>query len=201
VQAGLLDQRVPRVFDSDHRPGFSLTERPRGWDELLAVTDYQPLWPLRYAIEARVLRESLLDLEPAIEHVGSTAVPATPARPIIDIALGLRSTARVAEIEERLQNIGYLPASSTPACDRLFVRRVRGVRTHQVLLVDAGGGRWRALLAFCDRLRADGALAARYAQLKGDGGALDATGCLAYRAAKWAFIESVLAGADLASAA
>jgi GrpB-like predicted nucleotidyltransferase (UPF0157 family) len=188
---------VHRVFDGDQRPGFSLADRPAGWDETVTISAYQPSWPIRYAIELRVLREALSDLQPQIEHVGSTAVATMAARPIVDIALGLRRPSQIAAFRERLRNFGYLTAEPGPAaCERLFVRRERGVRTHHLLLVEAGGRQWHALLAFRDTLLADAALAARYRQLKGRFNRTDPATVQAYREAKTEFIRRALAAAD-----
>lgn len=181
-----------RVFDRPHQCGFTLNERSRGWDESVALTEYQPLWPVRFAIEARVLREALHPLQPEIAHVGSTAVPGLAARPIIDIALSLPRPTRITAFVERLHNFGYLPIEAGPCSSPTFVRRERGVRTHQVMLVDAGGAAWYTLLALRDRLRSEPDMAIEYARLKRPLATHPAIALPAYRQAKAAFARRVL---------
>jgi GrpB-like predicted nucleotidyltransferase (UPF0157 family) len=183
---------MQRVFDGIHFPRFGLNDRARGWDDTVPIIAYQPWWPIRFAIEARVLAESLQSLAPQIEHVGGTAVPGLVARPIIDIALAVQRPRLIGVFTERLRNFGFLIADSAiPGVERTLVRRERGVRTHHVLLVAAGGSAWRALLAFRERLRADSALAEAYADLKRRLGGLSLLSAQPYREAKAAFIDRV----------
>ncbi len=181
-----------RVFDGHYRHGFTLNDRSRGWDETVSVTGYQSLWPLRFAAELRVLREALQPLAPQIEHVGSTAVPGLAARPIIDIALALDQPSLIAPFSERLRNFGYQPDAPGFEEQATFVRRERGVRTHHVQVVAAGGPAWQALLAFRDRLRAQPALAFDFAQLKAPLVGRHSPTPPAYREAKAAFVRRVL---------
>lgn len=195
-------RRVQRVFEGDFGRGFSLTERARGWDEALPVTGYQPLWSLRFAIEARVLREALQPLRPEIEHVGSTAVPGLAARPIIDIALGMQQPGLIGVYLERLRNFGFLLVPEPYEGQPTFVRREHGIRTHRLMLAATGSRAWQALLELRDRLRARPELAADYAQIKVRAGAAHTSLPSAYRAAKAEFFRRMLPvnGADAAAA-
>jgi GrpB-like predicted nucleotidyltransferase (UPF0157 family) len=50
------------------------------------IEPYDPVWPEKFEIESRLLGSVLAPwLVGPIEHVGSTAVPGMPAKPIIDI--------------------------------------------------------------------------------------------------------------------
>ena len=51
------------------------------------IRDYDPDWPRLYEREEDRIRSVLGDPVIRIEHVGSTAVPGLPAKPIVDIAL------------------------------------------------------------------------------------------------------------------
>jgi GrpB-like predicted nucleotidyltransferase (UPF0157 family) len=72
-----------------------------------------------------------------IEHIGSTAVPGLSAKPIIDIAIAVRSLEEArATIVESLEALGYSHWRANPQRDRLFL--VKGLplsspkRTHHV---------------------------------------------------------------------
>jgi GrpB-like predicted nucleotidyltransferase (UPF0157 family) len=143
-------------------------------------------WAAAYAgEEARVLR-ALGEGVAGIEHVGSTAVAGLPARPILDVLVGLVDAEPSAEHLRALRSIGYGPP--TRRCGRMYV--VRG-RPRQVTLHLAqwGGLRWFRMLDFRDALRADPSLARRYAELKrvaAAGGPAD------YAEAKRRFVEAQL---------
>ncbi|MCR6031081.1 GrpB family protein [Nocardioides sp. zg-579] len=53
----------------------------------VVVVDPDPAWPAAYDAVARRLREALGERALAVEHVGSTAVPGLPAKPVIDVDL------------------------------------------------------------------------------------------------------------------
>jgi len=57
------------------------------------LVEYDPDWPLRFRREADRIRAVLGDRVLQLEHVGSTAVPGLPAKPIIDVLLVLTNSA------------------------------------------------------------------------------------------------------------
>lgn len=54
----------------------------------VTVVPYDPGWVTTFETERGIL-EPLLPADAAIEHVGSTSIPEMPAKPIVDIAVGL----------------------------------------------------------------------------------------------------------------
>jgi GrpB-like predicted nucleotidyltransferase (UPF0157 family) len=73
----------------------------------ITVVDYDPTWPTAFeAVRGRVW-SVVGDLAIAVEHVGSTAVPGLPAKPIIDISVVVPTGAAVAIAIERLSALGY----------------------------------------------------------------------------------------------
>jgi GrpB-like predicted nucleotidyltransferase (UPF0157 family) len=190
------------VFDSDQRPGLTLSERARGWDESVAITEYQALWPIRFAMERRVLREALGGLAPRIEHVGSTAVAGLAARPIVDIAVGLTHPQIIDAHAARLRNFGFLSVAAGHAgSQRMFIRRERGVRTYHVYVLATGSRDWHELLAFRDRLLGEPTLAGEYGRLKRQFAAPQLADLGMYREVKSAFVAAVLSGHPAVAAA
>ncbi|HET9091417.1 MAG TPA: GrpB family protein [Acidimicrobiales bacterium] len=53
------------------------------------VVDYDPAWPAHYERYSRHLAEALGDRVLVMEHIGSTSVPGLPAKPVIDIVVGI----------------------------------------------------------------------------------------------------------------
>jgi GrpB-like predicted nucleotidyltransferase (UPF0157 family) len=56
----------------------------------VVLAEYQPRWAERFAQERARIIAALETRAMAIEHIGSTAVPGLPAKPIIDIQVSVR---------------------------------------------------------------------------------------------------------------
>jgi GrpB-like predicted nucleotidyltransferase (UPF0157 family) len=69
--------------------------------------DYDPQWAPRFDREAGKIRSVLADRALRVEHVGSTAVPGLPAKPILDMVLAVADSAQEAEYAGPLEEIGY----------------------------------------------------------------------------------------------
>jgi len=51
----------------------------------IVVSDYDPNWLALFAQESSRIKRALGSFTLAVEHVGSTAVPGLPSKPIIDL--------------------------------------------------------------------------------------------------------------------
>jgi GrpB-like predicted nucleotidyltransferase (UPF0157 family) len=172
------------------------TDPPPAACDAVTIAPYDPAWPARYCIERHLIKMSLRDLEPQIEHIGSTAVPGLAAKPVIDMLVGVSSLDAFERHIPRLTMYGYeyIPDYECVLPDRRFFKRVvAGERTHHVHVVEAEGHYWRRYLKFRDMLRCDGALAGRYAELKRRLAARFRYDRDAYTHGKTGFVEAVLA--------
>jgi len=170
-------------------------ELMRNTDEIIVVP-HDVAWPTRFHIESQLLRVALRELKPSIEHIGSTAVHGLPAKPIIDLLIGVESLAAFELQAKRLVLFGYqyLPEYEHALPDRRFFKRVvKGVRTHHVHVVEKNGLYWKRYLKFRNSLRDDAWLASRYAELKRRLAARHHFDRDAYTNGKTGFIEAVLA--------
>lgn len=129
-----------------------------------SLVPHDPAWGDVFDAEAARIRSGLPDVSFEIDHIGSTAVPGLPAKPILDIAM--RAAAADEErIARVLVSIGYIDRGIRSG--RLFVRLRDGdVRTHNLHLYDPGDLDRRDQIAFRDALRADPDMRERYAALK-----------------------------------
>ena len=160
----------------------------------IEIAPYHPSWPARFRIESVVLRAALDGLHPRFEHIGTTAVPQMPGRPIVDILLGLPQACDLEPHLDRLRNFGYALAmdpESRPG-RRTLVRTVRGVQTHEVQVVETFSDNWHRALLFRDLLRADPQLATEYESERRRLAADHPTRPLAYERGKAQFIATVL---------
>jgi GrpB-like predicted nucleotidyltransferase (UPF0157 family) len=127
-------------------------------------------WTLQGAGE----RQRLLDLlgpwlVDDVHHVGSTAIPGLPAKPIIDLMAGVRALDAAPDIVLVLSPHAwhYVPPELDARPWRRFLVKVAADRRVAHLhLLDPATPRWAEQLRFRDRLRQRPELAAEYAGLK-----------------------------------
>jgi len=128
----------------------------------IVLVDHDPAWGERFRRERERIVGALGSVALAVEHIGSTAVPCLVAKPIIDVLV------TVADVEDEEC---YLPGLVAAG----YVLRVRepGHRLVRTPLLDVhahvlaeGSAAARDHLLFRDRLRADAADRARYAEVK-----------------------------------
>lgn len=183
ASAGL---RIPAITTASNAPPV----------DQIVVVPYDAAWPQRFRVESQLIQMALADLQPVVEHIGSTSVPGLAAKPTIDMLVGVRSLADFSRHADLLIAYGYeyIPEYERALPDRRFFKRVvRGVRTHHVHVVEFGGLYWQRYMAFRDSLRRDAGLAARYATLKRGLAARHRFDRDAYTNGKTGFIESALA--------
>jgi GrpB-like predicted nucleotidyltransferase (UPF0157 family) len=135
---------------------------------LVALFPWSPAYLDEYAKEKDLL-QSLPGLDAArFEHIGSTAVPGLPAKPIIDILITVRTTADQAQAADALAGNAYSSLGECGRSGRLFF--VRGPKacltTHHIHLVLEASPYQKDHLTIRDALTADNPLAAEYADLK-----------------------------------
>jgi GrpB-like predicted nucleotidyltransferase (UPF0157 family) len=190
-----LMQRAPNAIAarSGADPATGRDHAPAAPGPFIEIAPYLPSWPARFRVESVVLRAALDALQPRFEHVGTTAVPRMPGRPIVDILLGLPRACDLEPHLDRLRNFGYALAVDPGSRDRrTLVRTVRGVQTHEVQVVETFSDNWHRTLLFRDLLRTDPLLAAEYEDVRRRLAADHAASPLAYERGKAVFIESVL---------
>ncbi len=166
-----------------------------GLGPVARVVEYDPHWPRLFEEERARVSAAIGDWTEGIEHVGSTAVPGLPAKPILDVLVGLRTLSDALRCIPRLEAIGYeyVPEYERELPQRRYFRKgPREDRTHHIHMVVRGGDFWRSHVAFRDWLRAYPEDAAAYARVKRDlvsrfGGDRDA-----YTEGKREFIEAIL---------
>jgi GrpB-like predicted nucleotidyltransferase (UPF0157 family) len=133
-------------------------------DAPVEIVEYDAAWPANYAIERERLTPLLGGAE--IHHFGSTAVPGLAAKPIVDmITLVCDLDAPIAALVS-IAGYQFPEAFNATLTHRRFLcYPTASHRTHHLHLVDDRGELERRL-RFRDHLRADPALAERYATLK-----------------------------------
>jgi GrpB-like predicted nucleotidyltransferase (UPF0157 family) len=103
-----------------------------------------------------------------VQHVGSTAVPGLPAKPILDLAASVRFLDVVPKLITKLTALGYIYRGDGPnSGGHLFVWESEpGVRTIHLHVVTRDDIQWSNYLRFREILRHETILRKRYAALK-----------------------------------
>ncbi len=126
------------------------------------LVEHDPAWAGCFRRERLRLRRALGPRLLAVEHIGSTAVPGLPAKPIIDLAIRVRRFRNLPSLIHLLAALGYRHQGEHGLPGRQFFVRGDPV-THHLHVVAARSPHWAVWLALRDRLRADPAARARYA--------------------------------------
>lgn len=164
-------------------------------DDEVRLVDYDPTWPDQF----RDFTQLMMKLDPAapyvMEHFGSTAIPAMPAKPVIDV---LMETGAFAFAKQWL-----VPLLNRPEWEywwysghMVFIGRdgMGGPRKYHLHVAPRDHKVWQGL-EFRDYLRSHPDDAARYAALKRDLAAAHANDRERYTLAKTEFVEEILAKA------
>ena len=103
-----------------------------------------------------------------IQHIGSTAIPAIKAKPIIDIAVGVTDFDKVMLHNEQLRQVGIYYRGSDVERQLLYVMgdMENDTRTHHIHIVKWNRTEWKNYIHFRDYLNANGDVALQYQKLK-----------------------------------
>lgn len=168
----------------------------------LAAAD--PTWAARYAEEHTVLQAALGDRVLAIEHVGSTSVAGLAAKPVLDIAVVVRSWVDALGCISPLVEVGYECLGEFGIPGRCFFRKrtanplpgqlYGGVaRSHHIHMFDPAHPQYLRQIGFRDHLRAHPEAVQAYEALKRELMARHPDDVYAYAEAKSAFILDIVA--------
>ena len=161
----------------------------------IVIKNYDPKWKKLFEEEHDTLMEAIGHYVADIQHMGSTAVPGLAAKPVIDIMVGLR---RLLDAQDCILPIEgmeyeYVPEFEVEFPERRYFRKsTRGLRTHQIHMVEIGSAFWKRHLFFRDYLRMHPETANEYATLKRELSNTFEDDREGYTNAKAPFIENIL---------
>jgi GrpB-like predicted nucleotidyltransferase (UPF0157 family) len=160
-------------------------------DEPVHVVDYDVDWPVSFEAECERLRVALRSAG-QIEHIGSTAVPGLPSKPIIDIMLGVQIYPPSDGLVKTVAALGYESLGEAGVPERRYFRRRGAKENFNLHVVRHGGNQWTSNLALREYLRSSAEARAKYVAVKRSALALGATNLLAYSAAKSQVLAELL---------
>jgi GrpB-like predicted nucleotidyltransferase (UPF0157 family) len=160
----------------------------------VVISDYDPTWPSLFASLAGPVSAALGPVLVRVEHVGSTAVPGLPAKPVIDLDVVVEP-ADVAEAIRRLSGLRYVHRGDLGVPGREAFTAPAGTPPHHLYVCPLGSPALADHLRFRDALRADAGLAAEYGLLKRQLAARFGSDREGYCTAKTGFVRAVLSRA------
>src|SRR5580658_6267930 len=98
----------------------------------IVICNYDPRWPEKFWVHAKVIADVMGNSALRIEHIGSTSVPGLAAKPIIDMLLVVENSADEDSYLPRLVGAGYELRVREPDFHehRMFRMPARDVQIH-----------------------------------------------------------------------
>lgn len=135
---------------------------------IVAICEHQPEWNTMAAETIRDLKELFGEAAVDIQHIGSTAIASIRAKPILDIAVGVKCLSELGGKAEVLEESGhYQKKYNRFSGDLLYV--IEGedsVRTHQIHILEIDSEQWRNYVDFRDYMNLFPEKAKEYEALK-----------------------------------
>lgn len=162
-------------------------------EERLHLEQYNPARQAKFLAEKKLIEQILgVWISGSIEHVGSTAVPGLPAKPIIDIMVGVKNLAEAKACIPLLEKIGYHYAPYRTDRMHWFCKPSQERREYHLYLIEATHPEWKARIAFRDYLREHPETAKQYTELKTNLAKQYENDREAYTEGKAAFVKSIV---------
>jgi len=156
------------------------------------LVPHNPKWDELFQVERARLLEILDGLIVDIQHAGSTAIPTISAKPIIDIAVLVRSLKGVGQYIGKIEALGYQKKQEHRP-ERLFF--TKGPEENRIVYLhigDENADYIKNMILFRDYLIKNSTEAKRYAELKMELAEKFADNREPYTAAKEMFVREVL---------
>lgn len=159
----------------------------------IEIVPYSTEWPELFELEAKRIMVACKGIITVIEHIGSTAIPGMPAKPILDVMPGLKSYQDGFKTIEPLKHAGYEYFGENGIPGRFYFGFRFELRSViHVHIFEVGTENWHRHLIFRDYLRNNPAIATQYAELKKELATRFHNDREAYTNGKSEFINSVV---------
>ena len=162
---------------------------------IVKLVDHNNKWPSLFEIEKAKLLKGTKEGEVMVEHVGSTSIAGIKAKPVIDIAYGIKSMKDHKKYMRLLEKAGYIWRPGLGRVDRhlVFAKGNNKTRTHYLHLMKYDGKDWNQHIFFRDYLRTHKQAAKKYEQIKKQSMDKFSKNRKLYQKQKNSFIEGLIA--------
>jgi GrpB-like predicted nucleotidyltransferase (UPF0157 family) len=160
---------------------------------MVKIVPYSIEWKTEYKKEETLLYSLIGKHVLDIQHVGSTSIEGLDAKPIIDIAVAVRSLDDAENFRVILEDAGYLYRGNAGIEGHvLFVKGNEAIRTHHIHIEELNSTSWKNHIYFRDYLRLHRELVEEYLKLKKELAKKFSDERESYTASKDEFIKTVL---------
>jgi len=163
---------------------------------IVRLAPHSPKWAEHFEAEKDLLSKNLGPKVLEIRHMGSTAIPGVPAKPIIDIIAAVRDLPDVENFTSTLAKLGYEDKGEAGVTGRrYFVKGPEEARTPHLNFFELDSDGWNTHIFFCEYLKTHPEAAAEYAALKEKLAKDFPNNRAAYTAGKESFVNAIVARA------
>jgi GrpB-like predicted nucleotidyltransferase (UPF0157 family) len=160
------------------------------------LVPHHPEWDALFRVEKAKLLEALGDLIVDIQHVGSTAIPTISAKPMIDIAILVKSIEEACNEVGKIEALGYQKKQENKPERMFFTKGPEEMRIVYLHIGDTKSDCIQDMIAFRDYLIENPEQAKKYTELKSALAEKFADDRERYTAAKEKFVRDVLKKAN-----
>ena len=160
--------------------------------EMVRVVPHQNAWHINFQKEKNLILSLNNKHIKGVEHVGSTSVEGMPAKPIIDIAIGIDTYYNRSKLVKGLAGIGYEFKFEPRRYQSLFIKMDKGKDTHYLKIIRYKGVWWNEYMQFRKVLLTNRKFFEAYKNLKLNLGEKFLDNRKAYTKSKSDFIKKIL---------
>ena len=136
-------------------------------NEKVGLLAYNPAWEKLYKEEEKLIIPIVEKYGVYVEHIGSTAIPGSKAKPIIDIAIGVRNLKDAERFVKPLKQFGYECKHDASIEKRYFFTKGNKTHTtHHLHVIKFNSRLWNDQIIFRDYLASIRMLLKSIASLK-----------------------------------
>jgi len=145
---------IQKIIDSQEKLKFVI------------LSKYDPAWLTMFENSAREIRGILQENCVQIHHIGSTAIPAIFAKPIVDVMPIVKNIHLLDTLNSQFEALGYVCMGEYGISGRRFYWKSKEKRTHNVHVFEEGSPEITRHLAFRDFMNANENYAQAYSLIK-----------------------------------
>lgn len=164
-------------------------------EEPIKIEPHKNYWKDWYVDETILLRNIFEPNLISFEHIGSTAVPDLDAKPIVDIAIGLRDFLITDLQIQQLKELGYEYFGQLHITQERFFARKRKNRNFNLAIIPYNKKEWIEYIALRNYLRTHPDKVQQYSKIKNEAITLGKTSLLAYHSHKETFVINLISDA------
>ncbi len=135
---------------------------------MIHVISYQPSWAAAFSAESIRIQDAVGEVLVRMHHIGSTAIPLTRAKPVIDILVEVSALNALDQKSSKLVALGYEAKGEFGLPGRRYFQLddAEGTRKYQVHAFESESPEVRRHVAFRDYMNAHPVAAEAYGALK-----------------------------------